>query len=86
MRSSPPSASPTYGDPDGGDENGCNGARSVVKSGSCCAAKTIPLIKTLELRVLQHPLRPAKQILLNRINHKAKFAQRKRRPCSTDAD
>ena len=47
-----------YGDPDGGNEDGHNGARSAVKSGGYCTAKTIPLIKPLALRVLQHPLTP----------------------------
>ena len=75
-----------YSDPDGGNKNGRNGARSAVKSGGCCAVKTISLIKPLALRVLQHPLRPAKPIPLNRIDHRAVFAQRMRRPWSTDAD
>ena len=48
-----------YGDPDGGDEDGRDGARSAVKSGGYCAAKTTPLVKPLALRVLQHPLTPA---------------------------
>ena len=48
-----------YGDPDGGDEDGRDGARSAVKSGGYCAAKTTPSLKTFTLRVLQHPLRPA---------------------------
>ena len=48
-----------YGDPDGGDEDGHDGACSAVKSGGCCAAKIIPLIKPLVLRVLHHPLRPS---------------------------
>ena len=51
-----------YGDPGGGDEDGRRGARSAVKSGGCCTAKTTPPNGTFELRVLQHPLRPAKQI------------------------
>ena len=34
-----------YGNRDGGDEDGRDGACSAVKSGGCCAAKTIPLIK-----------------------------------------
>ena len=51
-----------YDNSDDGDEDGRDGARSAVKSGDCCAAKTIPFIKRLALRVLQHPLRPAKQI------------------------
>ena len=42
-----------YGDSDGGNEDGRDSVRSVVKSGGCCAAKTIPLIKPLALRVLQ---------------------------------
>ena len=46
------------GDPDGGDEDGRDGVRSAAKSGGYCAAKTTPLIRTLALRVLQHPLRP----------------------------
>ena len=48
-----------YGDRDGGDEDGRDGVHSAVKSGGCCAAKTISLIKPLALRVLQHPLTPA---------------------------
>ena len=48
-----------YGDHNGGDEDGRDGARSAVKSGGCCAAKTTPPHKTCALRVLQHPLRPA---------------------------
>ena len=50
-----------YGDCDGGDEDGRDGARSAVKSGGCCAAKITPPCKSFALRVLQHPLRPAKQ-------------------------
>ena len=41
-----------YGDRDGSDEDGRDGARSAVKSGDCCAEKTVPLIKPLALRVL----------------------------------
>ena len=48
-----------YGDPGGGDEDGRDGARSAVKSGGYCAAKTTPFVKPLALRVLQHPLTPA---------------------------
>ena len=48
-----------YGDADGDDEDSRNGVRNTVKSGGYCAAKTIPLIKPLALRVLQHPLTPA---------------------------
>ena len=47
-----------YGDRDGGNEDGRDGARSAVKSGGYWAAETIPLIKPLALRVLQHPLTP----------------------------
>ena len=50
-----------YGDRDGGDEDGRDGARSAVRSGGCCAAKTTPPHKTCALRVLQHPLRPGNQ-------------------------
>ena len=46
-----------YGDRDGGDD--------AVRSGGYCAAKTTPPNKTFALRVLQHPLRPAKQIKPN---------------------
>ena len=42
-----------YGDPDGGDEDGRDGARSAIKSGDCCAAKTTPPNKTFALRVLR---------------------------------
>ena len=76
----------TYGDRDGGDEDGRDGLRSTVKSGGCCAAKTTPPYKTIALRVLQHPLSPAKQFLLNQIDHREPFAQQKRRPWSIDAD
>ena len=48
-----------YGDRDGGDKDGHDGARSTVKTGSCCVAKTTPLVKPRTLRVLQHPLTPA---------------------------
>ena len=41
-----------YGDrDDGGDEDGRDGARSAVKSGGCCAAKTTPPNKIFALRV-----------------------------------
>ena len=49
-----------YGDRDGGKEVGRNGARSAVKSGGFCAAKTTPPYKTFAKRVLQPPLRPVK--------------------------
>ena len=49
-----------YGDPDGGDEDNRDGARSAVKSGGYCAAKNTPPNKRFALRVLQHPPRPAK--------------------------
>ena len=62
-----------YGDPDGNDEDGCGGVHSAVKTGGCCAATTAPPNKTCALRVLQHPLRPAKQFPLNQIDHKAPF-------------
>ena len=45
-----------YGDRNGGDEDGRDGACSIVKSGGCCAAKTTPPHKTCALRVIQHPL------------------------------
>ena len=61
----------TYGDRYGGDEDGRDGARSAVKSGGCCAAKTTPPYKTFALRVLQHPPRPANQFPKNRIDHRA---------------
>ena len=77
-----PSASPS----DGGDEDGRDGARSAVKSGGCCAAKTTPPNEIFALRVLQHPLRPVKQFLLNQINRRAPFAQRTRRPWPIGAD
>ena len=48
-----------YDDPDGGDEDGRDGARSTVKSGGYFAAKTMPLVKPLALKMLQHPLLPA---------------------------
>ena len=48
-----------YGDFDGGDEDDRNGARSAVRSGGYCAAKTTPPYKTCALRVLQRPLRPS---------------------------
>ena len=51
----------TYGDRDGGDEDGRDGARSAFRSGGCCATKTTPPHKTCALRVLHHPLRPANQ-------------------------
>ena len=69
-----------YGDRDGGDEDGRDGARSAVKSGGCCAAKTTPPNKTFPLRVIQRPLRPAKHFPKKRIDHRAPFGQRKRRP------
>ena len=75
-----------YGDRDGGDEDGRDGARSAVRSGGCCAAKTAPPHKTCALRVLQHPLRPANQFPKNRIDHRAPFGQRKRRPWSIVED
>ena len=61
MPSEPPSASPMYGERDGDDKDGRDGARSAVKSGGCCAAKTTHHYKTFALRTLQHPLRQAKQ-------------------------
>ena len=76
----------TYGDRDGGDEDGRDGARSAVKSGGCCAVKTTLPHKTCALRVLQHPLRPANQFPTNRIDHRAPFGQRKRRPWSIVED
>ena len=44
------------------------------------------LIKTLALRVLKQSLMPATPFRRKRINHRASFAQRKRRPWSIDAD
>ena len=55
-----------YGDRDGGDEDGRDGARSAVRSGGCCAAKTTPLYKICALRVLKHPLRSANQFPKNK--------------------
>ena len=75
-----------YGDRDGGDEDGRDGVRSAVKSGGYCAAKTTLLNKIFALRVIRRPLRPAKQVPLNRIDHRVPFAQQKRRPWSSDAD
>ena len=43
-------------------------------------AKTAPPHKTCALRVLQHPLRPANQFPKSRIDHRASFGQRERRP------
>ena len=40
-----------YGDRNDGDEDGRDGARSAVKSGGCCAARTTPSNKTFALRV-----------------------------------
>ena len=71
-----------YGDRDGGDEDGRDGARSAVRSGGCCAAKTAPPYKTCALGVIQHPMRPTNQFPINRIDHRAPFGQRKRRPWS----
>ena len=34
-----------YGDRDGSNEDGRDGARSAVRSGGCCAAKTTPPYK-----------------------------------------
>ena len=67
-----------YGDRDGGDQDDRDSARSVVRSGGCCAAKTTPLYKICALRVLKHPLRSANQFPKNRINHRVLFGQRKR--------
>ena len=75
-----------YGDRDGGDKDGRDGVHSAVKSGGYCAAKTTPPNEIFALRVLQHPLRPATQFPLNRIDHRAPFAQQKRQPWSIDAD
>ena len=58
----------TYGERGGGDEDGRDGARSAVKSGGCCAAKTTPTYKICALRVLQRPLRPANQFPKNQID------------------
>ena len=51
-----------HSNPDGGDEDGPDGVCSAVKSGDYCAAKTIPLSKTLALRELQQPLVPAMSV------------------------
>ena len=75
-----------YGDRDGSDEDGRDGARSAVRSGVCCAAKTASPQKTCELRVLQHPLKPANQFPKNRIDHRAAFGQRERQPWSVVED
>ena len=75
-----------YGDGDGSNKDGRNSARSAVKLGGCCAAKTNPPNKTFALRMIQHPLRPAKQISLNRNDHRASFARMKQWPWSIDAD
>ena len=69
-----------YGNLGDDDEDSCDGMRSAIKSGGYCAAKTTPPNKTFAPRVLQHPLRTAEQIWLNRIGHRAPFAQLKRRP------
>ena len=47
-----------HGDPNGGNEDGCDDACSAAKSGGYRTMKTTPLIKTLALRVLQQPLKP----------------------------
>ena len=47
------------GDGDGGHKDGHYDVCRADKSGSYCAAKTTPLIKTFGLRMLQHPLKPA---------------------------
>ena len=75
-----------YGDRDSGDEDDRDGARSAVKSGGDCAAKTTPPYKNFALKVLQHRPRPVKQFSKNRIDHRAPFGQRKRRPWSIVAD
>ena len=75
-----------YGDPNGGNVSGCDGARSAVKSGGCCAAKTTPPNKTGALRVLKHPVTPAMSVWWKLTDHRAPFAQRKRRPWSIDTD
>ena len=54
-----------YGNSDGGNEDGRDGARIAVRSGGCCAAKTTLPYKTCALKVLQHPLRPANQFPKN---------------------
>ena len=62
-----------YGDRDGGDEDGRDGVRSAVKSGSYCAAKTTPPTKTFVLRVLQqHSLRPAIPVQRKQIDHECR--------------
>ena len=43
-----------YGDRDGGDEDGRDGARSAVRSGGCCAAKTAPPHKTFALNTVSY--------------------------------
>ena len=86
MPSSLPFTSPTYGDRHSGNKDGRDDACSAVKSGGCCAAKTTPPYTSFALRMLQHPLRPANQFPKKRIDHRAPFGQRKRRPCSIVAD
>ena len=63
-----------YGNPNVSDEDGRNGALIAVKSGGGYVAETIHLIKPLALRVFQCPLRPAKQIRFNQIDHRTPFA------------
>ena len=58
----------------------------IALSSQAAATITTPPNKTFALRVLQHPLRPTKQFPLNQFDHRAPFAQQKRRSWSTDAD
>ena len=74
----------TYGDRDDGNEDSRDGARSAVKSGGYCAAKTTPLFKTLALSWINHPLRPAAIKRRKQIDHCAPFTQRNPRPWLID--
>ena len=74
MPSAPPSALPTAIPMAATRTFATARVSSAVKSGECCAAKAIPPNKTFALRMLQHPLRPAKQFPSNRINYRAPFA------------
>ena len=68
-----------HGNPDRDDEDGLDGMCSAAKSGGYCAAKITRLIKTLALRVLQHPLTLAVPVRFRLIDHTL-FMQRKQRP------
>ena len=60
MPSEPPSASPTAIAM--AATRTIATVRSAVRSGGCYAAETTPPYKTCALRVLEHRLRPAKQV------------------------